>query len=227
MNYLIIGASSGIGNELAQRLIQQNHQVFTAQRNPSGINNVTLDIAFDVETDTLDVSSLPDELHGLVYCPGTINLKPFHRLTANDFTNDLKINFLGAVQVIQTILPKLKAGKGSVVLFSSVAAQTGMSFHSSIAASKAAIEGLTVSLAAELAPSIRVNAIAPSLTNTQLAAKFLADDAKREASAKRHPLNKFGEPSHIASLAQYLLSNEAGFMTGQIVKVDGGLSAIR
>lgn len=227
MNYLIIGASSGIGKEIAHQLTNAGHHVFSAQRNESSVLPNNQSQVFNALDNELDLSSLPAQIDGLVYCPGSINLKPFHRLTTEDFYNDWQINFLGAVKVIQRVLPNLKAAKGSIVLFSSVAAQTGMPFHASIASAKAAIEGLTYSLAAELAPTIRVNAIAPSLTDTPLATKLLADDLKKEAASKRHPLQKFGHVNQMASMACYLLSNEASFMTGQVIKIDGGLSNIR
>jgi len=225
MNYLIIGASSGIGNEIAKKLNEQAHQVFTAQRNimNSGDNHQQ----FNALENDIDLTHLPDQIDGLVYCPGSINLKPFHRLTTEDFYSDWQINFLGAVKVIQSVLPRLKAAKGAIVLFSSVAAQTGMPFHASVASAKAAIEGLTYSLAAEFAPTIRVNAIAPSLTDTPLANKLLSDENKKEAASKRHPLQKFGNVNDIASMACFLLGKDASFMTGQVIKIDGGLSNIR
>jgi len=225
MNYLIIGATSGIGKSITEKLRNQQHQVFSAQRTVT--EDATNQQSFDVITDELNVSMLPENIDGLVYCPGSINLKPFHRLTTADYYNDWQINFLGAVKVIQAVLPRLKSAKGSIVLFSSVAAQTGMPFHASIASAKAAIEGLTYSLAAEFAPLIRVNAIAPSLTDTPLATKLLADDSKKEAAAKRHPLQKFGQVNDIASMASFLLSSDASFITGQVIKIDGGMSNIR
>jgi len=225
MNYLIIGATSGIGKSITEKLRNQQHQVFSAQRTVT--EDATNQQSFDVITDELNVSMLPENIDGLVYCPGSINLKPFHRLTTADYYNDWQINFLGAVKVIQAVLPRLKTAKGSIVLFSSVAAQTGMPFHASIASAKAAIEGLTYSLAAEFAPLIRVNAIAPSLTDTPLATKLLADDSKKEAAAKRHPLQKFGQVNDIASMASFLLSSDASFITGQVIKIDGGMSNIR
>ena len=225
MNYLIIGANSGIGNEIAIKLRDQGHQVYTAQRNDS--QNLASYQKFNALENELDLTQLPNQIDGLVYCPGSINLKPFNRLTTQDFYNDWQINFLGAVKVIQSVLPNLKSAKGSIVLFSSVAAQTGMSFHASVAAAKAAIEGLTYSLAAEFAPLIRVNAIAPSLTDTPLANKLLSDENKKEAAAKRHPLQKYGHANDIASMACFLLSKDASFITGQIIKIDGGLSNLR
>lgn len=227
MNYLIIGASSGIGKCIAEKLISQGHQVYTAQRTPLDSSDSNKSIVFDALVDEFDADFLPNQIDGLVYCPGSINLKPFNRLSNQDFYNDWQINFLGAVKVIQKTLPKLKAANGSIVLFSSVAAQTGMPFHASISSAKASIEGLTLSLAAELAPLVRVNAVAPSLTDTPLANKLLADDTKKEAAAKRHPLQKYGLVNEIASAACYLLSKDANFITGQILKVDGGMSTIR
>ena len=225
MNNLIVGASSGIGKEIAKKLKAQGHNIFSAQRNESNLNDEFQ--LFDVLTQNIAIEMLPEQINGLVYCPGSINLKPFHRLSIDDFKYDWELNFLGAVKVIQRVLPNLKAAKGSIVLFSSVAAQTGMSFHASIASAKAAIEGLTYSLAAEFAPIIRVNTIAPSLTDTPLASKLLGDDLKKEAAAKRHPLKKFGHVNDIASMACYLLSSDASFMTGQVIKIDGGMSNIR
>ncbi|NBP69232.1 MAG: SDR family oxidoreductase [Cytophagia bacterium] len=218
--YLIIGASSGIGLALSNQLKAAGNQVVTASRNG--------DIKFDAFTDAFDISSLPDQLDGVAYCPGSINLKPFHRLTTQDFNDDFTINVLGAVKVIQAVLPKLKSAEQSaIVLFSTVAVAQGMPFHASIAAAKGAIEGLTKSLAAELAPKIRVNCIAPSLTDTPLAAKLLANDDKKKASAERHPLKQIGTADDIAALAAFLLSPNAKWISGQIVGIDGGMSTLR
>lgn len=224
MNYLVIGASSGIGKNIFEKLTLQGHQIYSAQRTPNDFVGFT---KFDATLDDFDATNLPQQIDGLVYCPGSINLKPFNRLTTQDFYNDWQINFLGAVKVIQIVLPKLKSAKGSIVLFSSVAAQTGMAFHASIASCKAAIEGLTYSLAAEFAPLVRVNAIAPSLTDTPLAHKFLSDENKREAASKRHPMQSYAKADDIASMACFLLSKDASFITGQVIKIDGGLSNLR
>ena len=228
-NILIIGASSGIGAQLSELLIEAGAQVYTASRTEPkriGAKHLRLDIT-NIQGGELD--ELPDELHGLVYCPGSITLKPFNRLSEEDFYKDFEINALGAAKVIQANLKGLKKAKGaSIVLFSTVASQVGMSFHASIAMAKGALEGLAKSLAAELASNnIRVNTIAPSLTDTPLADKLLATDDKREASAKRHPLGRVGTPQDMASLAQFLLSDDASWITGQSIGVDGGLAGTR
>ncbi len=218
--FLIIGGTSGIGLALSKQLKETGHQVITASRQGN--------IQFDALTDSLDTSSLPEKLDGIAYCPGSINLKPFHRLTAQDFLEDFNINLVGAIKVVQAALPKLKnAEQGSVVFFSTVAVAQGMPFHASVAASKGALEGLTKSLAAELAPKIRVNCIAPSLTDTPLAAKLLASEEKKKASAERHPLKQLGSPEDIAALATFLLTSQSKWITGQIIGIDGGLSTLR
>lgn len=171
---------------------------------------------------------MPEIIDGLVYCPGTINLKPFHRLKSDDFLTDWQVNFLGAVNIIQSLLPNLKKAENPVIiLFSTVAVTTGMPFHSSIAAAKGAIEGFTRSLAAELAPQIRVNCIAPSLTQTSLAEKLLNTTEKMDGASKRHPLQRFGQTADIAEMACFLLSDKAGWITGQVLHVDGGMSTLK
>jgi NAD(P)-dependent dehydrogenase (short-subunit alcohol dehydrogenase family) len=163
-----------------------------------------------------------------VYCPGSINLKPFRSLKPDDFKKDLEVNVMGAVRVLQQYQSGLQKSAGSgVVLFSTVAVQTGMPYHASVAVAKGAVEGLVRSLAAEWAPVVRVNCIAPSLTDTPLAARLLDSDVKRQSSADRHPLKRVGDSEHIAALACFLLSDEAGFITGQVIKADGGISSIK
>lgn len=175
-----------------------------------------------------DFSFLPNQLHALVYCPGAIALKPFNRIRPEDFMEDYKLQVLGAVRCIQAALPALKAsGNASVVLFSTVAVQTGFPFHSLVSSSKGALEGLTKALAAELAPSIRVNCIAPGLTNTPLAKSLLNTPEKVDANAARHPLKRVGQPEDLAAMAGYLINDESSWITGQILHVDGGMSALR
>ena len=228
-NILIIGASSGIGLAIAQTLQAEGASLFTASRRaPQGIQSQhsTWDVTQPLEG---LFDALPDTLHGLVYAPGSINLKPFQRFSLADFQADFNVNVLGAVAAIQANLARLrKAGGASIVLFSTVAVQTGMGFHASIATAKGAVEGLTRSLAAELAANkIRCNAIAPSLTDTPLAASLLSSDEKREASNKRHPIGRVGTPQDLAAVAKLLLSDEGSWITGQVLNVDGGMGRLK
>ena len=226
-NILLIGGSYGIGLAIAQELQNENN-IFVASRtneNLSGLN--VTHIPFDASIDTLDTSKLPAILDGLVYCPGSINLRPFRGLKPEAFEADLQINFISLVKVIQAVLPNLIAGEqSSIVLFSSVAASMGMPFHTSVAAAKGAIEGFAKALAAEYAPKIRVNVIAPSLTDTPLADKFLNNESKQEKSAERHPLKRFGKPEDSAQMASFLLSDKSSWISGQIFHVDGGMSTL-
>lgn len=224
---MVVGGNSGIGLATVRWLRKQGHGVMAAARNPGPLAEWGVPVQpFDALGDT--ALQVPDRLDGLVYCPGSITLKPFHRLTEDDFLNDYRVNVLGAVACIRAALPALKAAdSASIVLFSTVAACQGMPFHASIAAAKAGVEGLAKSLAAELAPRVRVNVVAPSLTDTPLASSLLNSEAKREASAKRHPLQRVGDADGIAALVGYLLSDDAAFLTGQVMRPDGGLSAVR
>ncbi len=226
-NILIIGGSKGIGLETV-KLLEKNTQVIVASR--SSENLIDLDVKhleFDVLRNDIKTLDLPEEIHGLVYCPGSINLKPFKMLSPKDFEEELQLNFLSLVKVIQGLLPKFKnADRASLVFFSTVAVKLGMPFHTSVAAAKGAIEGFAKALAAEYAPSLRVNVIAPSLTDTQLAAKLISSEDKRKKMNERHPLKRVGNPEDIANLVEFLLSEKSSWMTGQIIGLDGGLSTI-
>jgi len=223
----IIGGNSGIGFATVQRLLAAGHQVHAAARNAGPLAELGVSVQpFDALAPTPLV--WPEKLDGLVYCPGTIALKPFHRLTEEDFLRDYRVNVLGAIAALQSALPALKAsGSASVVLFSTVAVAQGMPMHASIASAKGALEGLTRSLAAEWAPLIRVNAVAPSLTDTPLAGPLLNSDLKKEAAGKRHPLQRVGSAEETAALVEHLLGDHARFMTGQVLRIDGGLSSVR
>lgn len=226
-NILLIGGSQGIGLAIATALENKNN-VYVASRTSENLEQLNVThIPFDVLTDTLDISLLPAVIDGLVYCPGSINLRPFRGLKLETFESDMQINFFSMVKVIQSILPQLTASnQSSIVLFSSVAASMGMPFHTSVAAAKGAIEGFAKALAAEYAPKIRVNVIAPSLTNTPLADKFLNNETKQEKSAERHPLKRFGQPEDLAQMASFLLSENSSWISGQIMHVDGGMSTL-
>jgi len=222
-NILIVGASHGIGSGILEHQ-RKNHHCINMSRtlpaNTEGISNFSLDVLKD---------ELPEleSLDGLVYCPGSINLRPFTSLTETDFRADFEINVMGAVKVLKTYLPLLKKSPhASVVLFSTVAAQTGMSFHASVAASKGAIESMSRALAAELAPAIRINCVAPSLTDTPLAERLLKSDKQKESAALRHPLKRYGQIADLAAAVDFLLHENSSWITGQILNVDGGLSAI-
>lgn len=226
--YLIVGASSGIGFQLTKNLTEKGNKVIALSRNNnelSNLNNVTF-YQVDISEETPTFPVIEESINGLIYCPGTINLKPFRAIKPEDYINDFNINALGAVKTIKQYLPNLtSAGNGNIVLFSTVAVQNGMPFHSSIAMAKGAVEGLTRSLAAEFAPKIRVNAVAPSLTATPLADKLINAEAKLKGAEERHPLKKIGNVEDISQAVEYLLN--ANWVTGQIVHVDGGMSAIR
>ncbi len=227
--YLVVGGTSGIGLETTKILSQNNRVIVLSRtnRNLIELSNVEFSSA-DVTKSADELPQINDPIDGIVFCPGTINLKPLKSLKIEDFQNDFEVNLLGAVKVINKYYNNLKsAGKSSIVLFSTVAVQTGMPYHASVAASKGAIEGLTRSLAAEFAPSIRVNCIAPSITDTPLAEKLLNNEVKLKASEDRHPLKRIGSAEEIAQTVEFLLSEKSGFITGQIIKVDGGISSVK
>ncbi|MGY4386083.1 3-oxoacyl-[acyl-carrier protein] reductase [Pedobacter sp. UYP24] len=230
-NILVVGGSYGIGLSLVKLLSVQNASVYVISRSKSeewanDIHYLEADITQNIDS---VATFLPEQLHGLVYAVGSITLKPFNRLTSADFLNDFQLNVLGAALIIQHALKSIKnAGGASIVLISSVAARTGMPFHGSIAAAKGAVEGMALSLAAELATQqVRVNVVAPSLTDTPLSQKLLSSPDKQEVSAKRHPLGRYGQPEDISQLIAFLLSDESSWMTGQVIGLDGGLGKLK
>lgn len=224
--YIVVGGSRGIGKATAQLLINQGQHVSIIARNMPEWEGDFDFYKCDVLKD--DLPAILGGIDGLIYCPGSINLKPFKGLKEKDFQADFEINVLGAVNVLQGYTKNLQAAEqASVVLFSTVAVQTGMAFHASVAAAKGAVEGLVRSLAAEWSPQIRVNGIAPSITATDLAARLLRNEKQLEAAAARHPLARIGQISDAAQLAAFLLQSTSSWMTGQIIALDGGMSAIR
>lgn len=227
-NILIVGGSSGIGKASVELLSKENKVWATYNSQPSeSIENISFH-QLNVLDESIDLSFLPEQIDGVVYCPGAINLKPFARIKAEDFMADYQLQVLGAIKIIQAVLPKMKtSASASIVLFSTVAVQAGFNFHSLVSASKGAIEGLTRALSAELAPKIRVNCIAPSITDTQLAGNLLNTPEKIEANAQRHPLKKIGKAEDIANAVAFLTSDESAWMTGQVLKIDGGMSVIK
>ena len=226
-NILLIGGSTGIGYELSQKLKKDNN-LFISTRdqgkfNDPNIKTHELDLDKEFETDWL-----PDHLDGFVYLPGTINLRPFKGLKPSVFLDDFNINVMGCVKILQKVLPKIQVAENpSIVMFSTVAVKIGMPFHSSVSSSKGAIEGLTRSLAAEFAPKIRVNSIAPSILDTPLAEKFLNSETKLENSRNRHPLKEIGSPKDISEIVKFLLEDNSKWMTGQIIPFDGGMSSVK
>jgi len=224
-NYIIVGGSKGIGQSMLKNLVESN-QVYNISRSiPELVHQNLESFQLDVLKD-----ELPDieKVDGLIYCPGSITLKPISSLKEEDFLNDFNINLIGAVKTIKKYLKPLKlSGHGNIVLFSTVAVGQGMPFHSSIAVAKAGVEALTKSLAAELAPSIRVNCVAPTITNTQLASSILRNEKSIESLKQRHPLKEILEPEDVADLALFLASEKATKITGQIMGIDSGMSTIK
>ncbi len=229
-NYLIIGGSSGIGKKLCEQLASsENHVYATYFKNEMQSSKHSTEYhQLNVLDETISLGFITDSIDALIYCPGSINLRPFERIKPADFLQDYNLQVLGAIKTIQAALPLLKkSSHASILLFSTVAVQSGLPFHSQVASSKGAIEGLTRALAAELAPGIRVNCIAPSLTDTPLASALLNTEQKREANASRHPLKRIGTTDDIANMASYLISEKASWITGQVLHVDGGMSSVK
>ncbi|WP_297798025.1 SDR family oxidoreductase [uncultured Eudoraea sp.] len=224
-NILLIGGSYGIGLAIVKQL-QESYNLYVASRSGEGlIGTKAKHIPFDALSDTLDTSQLPTELHGFVYCPGSINLRPFKMLSMETFEEDMQLNFFSMARVVKDIMNRM-GENSSMVFFSTVAVGTGMPFHTSVSAAKGAVEGFVKSLAAEYAPKIRVNVIAPSLVDTPLAGRLLNNDRKKESMAERHPLKRVGNAEDIANIAVFLLGEGSGWITGQVIGVDGGLSTL-
>lgn len=224
-NILLIGGSHGIGLEIV-RLLHDSHNLFVASRTAEELGSLNVThIPFDVTKDELDLSQLPESLDGFVFCPGSINLKPLKMMGIEAFRDDMEINFFSLVKVAKSVMPRMAEGS-SVVFFSTVAVAMGMPFHTSVAAAKGAIEGFAKALAAEYTPKVRVNVIAPSLVDTPLASRLLSNDRKKEMMAERHPLKRVGTAGDIAHMAAFLLKEDSGWMTGQVLGVDGGISSL-
>ena len=222
---IIVGGSKGIGEAIVKKLIP-NYLIINLSRSKPHIEHQNLKhYNCDVLSDELPAIERAD---GLIYCPGSINLKPFKRLSLDDFRTDFEINVIGAVRSIQAYAPALvQSENGSIVLFSTVATAMGMPFHASVSTAKSAVEGLMKSVAADLAPKVRVNAIAPTITQTDLAAKLLRNERMIENTIQRHPLKKFLDPSEVAAMAEYLISNGSKSVSGQVFKLDCGIVSLK
>ena len=226
-NILLIGGSYGIGAAITKQL-KDTHKVYVASRTQDNMPQRVTHMVFDALTDDITTLPLPEQIDGLVYCPGSINLKPFKRIKPQAFQEDLEVNFLSLVKVIQGLLPRLTASQqASLVFFSTVAVKVGMPFHTSVSASKGAIEGFAKALAAEYAPKMRINVIAPSLTDTPLAGRLLSSDDKKQRMGEMHPLKRIGTTADIANTACFLLSDKSSWMTGQVLAIDGGKSTLQ
>lgn len=228
-SYIVIGASSGIGAAIAEDLIQSDFRVIALNRTEPTLSSANLEFySCDMTDLSLDLPDVEGPIAGLVYLPGSINLKPFESLSEKDYREDWEVNFLGAMRAIRKYLPNLKvAQNSSIVLLSTVAVSQGISYHTSISAAKGAIEGAARSLAAEFAPKIRVNAVAPSLTATPLAKNLIGDENRKKHAAARHPLQRIGDPIDIANAVLFLLSKKSSWITGQVIHVDGGFSTLK
>ncbi len=231
--YLIFGATGAIGSNLANQLHKSDDDIHLVSRNEEEIKSLseklkcTYSVVDVLENNFIDkIKSEITEIKGIAYCVGSIDLKPLKMVSENDFQKCMKLNLYSAVEVIKAYQDSLKKNKGSIILFSTVAAKRGFTNHSIIASTKAAVEGLTISLAAEFAPNIRVNCIAPSLTNSKISQPLLKNTIMAEGIAKAHPMKRIGEGKDAAAMAKFLLTEESSWITGQIIGVDGGRSSI-
>lgn len=226
--YLIIGASKGIGAGIASRLVAAGLPVVSVARSAEAPSGVLEHIVADVVSEGLPTDRLPEKLSGMAFCPGSIELKPLRSFKPGDMRRVLEHDLVAAFAASLAVTDRLKRVPGSSMLFfSTVAVGQGMPFHSVVAAAKGGVEGMARSLAAELAPTVRVNCIAPSLTDTPLAARLLGNPEKSKAAGDRHPLKRVGTVDDIAAMGAFLLGPEAGWITGQVVGVDGGMSRLR
>lgn len=226
MNHLvIIGGSKGIGKAITKSFLD-THKVTNISRNEPDFSHENLTHhSCDILTDDLPEI---DHLDHLIYCPGSINLKPIGRLKLDDFRADFEINVIGAVKALQKYVESLKKGNNpSIVLFSTVATKLGMPFHASVAASKSAVEGLVKSVGAELAPTVRINAVAPTVTNTDLASKLLRNEKQEKNMRERHPLKKYLQPEEVANMASFLCSDKASSISGQVFDLDCGIVSFK
>ncbi|MAO15692.1 MAG: oxidoreductase [Muricauda sp.] len=224
-NILLIGGSYGIGLEMAKMLSKEN-EVFIASRSNENLSNIdATHIPFDALNEDINDKAIPETLDGFVYCPGSINLKPFKTMGIDTIQNDMEINFIALARTVKSIINRMNEGS-SMVFFSTVAVGTGMPFHTSVSAAKGAIEGFARALAAEYAPKIRVNVIAPSLVDTPLSERLLSNDKKKEMMSERHPMKRVGNAADIANMATFLLSSDNSWITGQVIGVDGGMSSL-
>ena len=222
---IIVGGSRGIGKEIINELVNDN-MIINLSRNKPELTHTNL-THHNIDILTGDLPELED-VSSLIYCPGSINLKPINRISLDEFREDFEINVIGAIKAIQKYLPCLKkSNDASILLFSTVATKLGMPYHSSVAASKSAIDGLVKTLGAELAPKIRVNAIAPTITKTDLASKFLRNEKVIENMIERHPLKKILMPEEVSKMAKFLVSKDASSISGQIFNLDAGIVSFK
>ncbi|MFK8115071.1 MAG: SDR family NAD(P)-dependent oxidoreductase [Rubripirellula sp.] len=231
-NYLVAGGSHGIGLGLVKCLLERDHKVTVLSRTAGDLNTLDVQhIECDLTAEEFNLDDVPSNLQGIAYCPGTLSLRPMKSLKAEVFLSDFELNVLGAVRLLQALLPSLKTESDvektkSVLFFSTVAVGKGIPAHASVAASKGAVEGLARTLAAEWAPDIRVNCLAPALTETPLTSRFFSSDAKAAALSEMYPLKRTGTVDDLATAATFLLTPDSDWITGQVLAADGGMSVI-